>query len=62
MVTIALAVMAKILGKASRQMVGKIGAEVRVFCNRANLFILKDRRAFVQKRIHAFFLILCGKQ
>ena len=32
MVTSALAVMAKIFGNASRQMVGKIGAEVSVFC------------------------------
>jgi hypothetical protein len=32
MVTSALAVIAKILGKASRQMVGKIGADVREFC------------------------------
>ncbi len=62
MVTSALAIMAKIFGKASRQMVGKIGAEVRAFCNRSNLFMLKGWRTFVQKRIHAFFLILCGKQ
>jgi hypothetical protein len=61
MVTSALAVMAKILGKASRQMVGKIGAEVSVFCKRAKLFVLKDWRTLVQKRIHAFFLIFCGK-
>jgi hypothetical protein len=61
MVTSALAVMAKILGNASRQMVGKIGAEVSVFCNRSNLFVLKDWRTLVQKCIHAFFLIFCGK-
>ena len=47
MVTSALAVMAKILGNANRQMVGKIGAEVSAFCNRSNLFVLKDGCALV---------------
>jgi len=60
--TKAAAVMAKLLGSVKRQIVGTMGALMRSCCKRLLCSVVCEvGRALVQKRVHAFFLIVCGK-
>jgi hypothetical protein len=54
--------MAKLLGSVKRQIVGTMGALMRSCCKRLLCSaVCEVGRALVQKRVHAFFLIVCGK-